>query len=246
MHATLPDLTAATTVTVCAWVFADASGEGGFGTIARVPEAGTEISGYHFGGANAADTLRWSCQRATTIGIWTFPATFSAWHAVAVSYDSALTTNDPVARVDFADVTETETSTPVGVAAGLGSGISIGGNNAGTRTWDGRLAHVQTFNVLLTASEMDAALRRPGSIRRGMKSWHPLYHATYLGDLSGQAGVLTLTGAIATADGPPIAQPPFAGAFGWRGAFTAAAAGGGLRAVFAEPRGVVAGGGVLA
>ncbi len=210
------------TTTLLAWAFADGQGEGSFGTIMRGPEAGLETTSVFLGHQNAADTLRFFRDFSgggSVDGIWTFPATDSQWNAVGVSYDSGATTNDPVARVNFASATVTETSTPVGSAATLATGCCVGSNTATTRTWDGRLAHVQVFNVILTATEMDSALRRPGSIRRGLQLWLPLWSATHVTNQAGGAEVFTAT-ALADADGPPGVAPPFAGAFGWSGAHT--------------------------
>jgi len=67
---------------------------------------------------------------------------------------------------------------------------------------------------------MDAALHRPGSIQRGLVSWWPMWDANYTIDLVNHSFQPTAT-ALASRAGAPC-QPPWAGAFGWQGAFTAA------------------------
>lgn len=213
------------TMTLCAWALADGEGENALGRIFQASEADTTPSPalFHFGGANQ---LKWYYDftgGGSVDGQWTFPATDGQWNAIGVSYDRSSVANDPVARVNFADVTVTETATPVGTAETPATGYCVGNISGQTRTWDGALAHVMFFNVVLSAEEMDQALIRPGSMRRGLVLWLPMWDSSHVEDLSGSALNGTAT-ALATRDGPPITPLLAGSSFGWRGNFTAVAA----------------------
>src|SRR3990167_433681 len=210
------------TLTVVGWIFPDTTGEGGAGTLFITPEGASEGIGTGFWVVRyntTTNTLRVRAGFATTIGTWTFPVTDAAWNAVAISH-SVVAATPPVVRVNFADVTETQVAAGSGARQAVASGYCIGNRSDSTRTWNGAIQHVQFFNVILTAEEMDAALLRPGSIQRGLVSWWPMWDANYTVDLVNHAFQPTAT-ALNPRAGAPCA-PPWAGAFGWRGAFTAA------------------------
>lgn len=208
------------TMTILAWLWADGIGEtnGYILTCDESTGAGT-TSGFNYTHDTVANSLRLRYAFGTTDGIWTFPATDGQWNAVGMSYDRGSDTNDPVARVNFAPATVSNPTPPVGVAPSTLSGYCIGNVTNQTRTWNGAIQHLQFFNVILTAEEMDAALRRPGSIQRGLVSWWPMWDANYAIDLVNHSFQPTAT-SLVTRDGAPC-QPPWAGAFGWPGAFTA-------------------------
>jgi len=199
---TTADLQVTTLSTFCVWALADGQGEGSLGHIIALDEA---VSYMRFRHHNAVDTLALSLITTGDDGIWTFPAPDLQWNAVAVSMDSSSLANDPIARVNFANVTVTETANPT-LATTAPIGYCVGNNTGQLRTWDGMIAHVQIFNVILTAAEMDQSLRRPGSVRRGLKLWLPMYHAGYLGDLSGNAFTGTGTALTNRIGGPPCSQ----------------------------------------
>lgn len=208
-------------MTIAFWAYADGLGEGSVGRIISLPENGA--SSVRFNSSNVME-LRWDWTGGgSTDGNWTWSWTTGAWHATVIRYDKSATTNDPTVRVDFAAATVTETITPSGSAAAGTGGYTIGNIQNQSVTWDGAIEHFQFFNVILTDSEADACMLRPGSIRRGLRAWHRLYHATDLTDVGGVL-VSTLTATSAgTRDGSPHA-PLFAGNyFGWRGNFTASA-----------------------
>lgn len=209
-----------TTWTFCVWLYALGLGEGSFGEIFVWDETGNDV--YEIYHDSVANRLEISARWNVTLGQWEVSTvTDNQWNAVAISYDGGSTANDPLARVNFAAATVTEVGTPTGTLPAAAPGYCVGNKSTQDFTWDGRLQHLQYFNVILTADEMDAALRRPGSIRRGLRLWLPMFHASYVADLSGNAFHGTGT-ALATTDSAPC-QPPWAAAGGWRGAFTAAA-----------------------
>jgi hypothetical protein len=103
--------------------------------------------------------------------------------------------------VDFEDVTPSGsagTGTPV--SASIGYCI---GNIGSTHTWDGRLAQVQVFNRRLSSSEMDSALRSPGSIKNGLRLWLPMTNRGDLNDRSGNEFDGTRTDTETGNDRPP-------------------------------------------
>lgn len=212
------DFSAYTVISVLVWVYADTTGEGALGNVFHFPEdanSGNQGLRYH-----DATNMGWQSDRATTHGQWKFAASTGQWNAVGLSYDNTDVANDPVTRVNFASVTPSRENAPVGAALAPGSGYCVGNNTAQTRTWDGAIAHLQVFNVILTASEMDMGLRRPGSVRRGLTMWLPMYDANHIQDWSGNVNNGTAT-ALTTRDGPPC-QSPYAAWAGWQGAYTIA------------------------
>ena len=183
------------------WTWADGLGEGNFGRIYKGENSDlARPMLYH---SSAAGTLRWEQETDAVVGQWSFAAADGQWNAVGLSYDRTTLTTDPVVRVNFAPVSTTEISTPTGTASTTGAGYVVGNRAGDDRTFDGAIQHVQVFNRILTAREMDAALRRPGSIRNGLKLWLPMYHASYLADHSGSG--FHGTGAnLATRRGAPV------------------------------------------
>jgi hypothetical protein len=71
-----------------------------------------------------------------------------------------------------------------------------------TNTWEGRIAHVQVFNRLLSAAEMEACLKDPGSVRHSLRLWLPMTSAADVNDRSGNSFNAVAT-ALETANGPP-------------------------------------------
>lgn len=195
------------TITVCAWTYANSAGEGNIGRVICFPEAGTASRINH---PAAADTLQWVYDFTTTDGVWTFAATDNQWNAIAVSYDRTSTSNDPTVRVNFTSVTPTEATTPSGTAQVASTGVSIGNRADALATWDGRIQHVQCFNVILNAAEMDMALKRPGSVRRGLFFWAPMFNANYTIEWTNQL-VAPVIVSLATGDSAPC-QAPWSGA----------------------------------
>ncbi len=194
------------TLTICGWVRADGVGEASRGFVVQFPDASADNASPVFYHHSTASVLRFLYDFTTTDGIWSLSATDGQWNAVAISYDRTSTANDPVARVNFSSASVTRTTGPVGTPVSPATGYCIGNSTNQVRTWDGALQHLQFFNVVLTAAEMDAALRAPGSVRRGLVSWWPMWHATYDADLVNTAFQPTATD-LGTRDGAPLAVP---------------------------------------
>jgi hypothetical protein len=186
--------------TMAAWIFRDAVGEAS----PTIFVAGPDGFGFKVRGKSATlGTLQFTAAGFATDGQFDFPASGSVWHPVAVSYDSNLTTNVPVARVDFAPVTVTTVTTPVGAWTAPTVGWAIGNTANTANTWDGAIAFMQVWNRILTAEEMDAALRAPGCILSGLRLFVPMWNLTRLFDLSGLGFHGTHTACLDRA-GPPV------------------------------------------
>jgi hypothetical protein len=83
----------------------------------------------------------------------------------------------------------------------MSNGYCVGNFSNQTHTWDGRIAHVQVFNRILSAAEMDACLRDPGSVKAGLRLWLPMSNAISLPDESGN-GFSGASIALETRGGP--------------------------------------------
>lgn len=210
------------TRTVVGWCYAATTGELGQATFMTCDESSAStLSSFVMRYINSTDVFRYVSNRATD-GHWEWSLPLNQWNALGVSYNNSDVANDPVVRLNFASVTPTETQTPSGAEVAAASGYGIGNNSGASRTWNGRIQHTQFFNVVLTANEMDAALRRPGSIRRGLVSWWPMWDTNHPEDLVNTAFQPTLT-AGANGDGAPCQGLWFGQPAGWMGNFTAAA-----------------------
>lgn len=207
---------AGSTFTITCWALPTGQGEGNFGRIFQAPEldvAGT-THGYFLAHMNAANSLLFACAASPTQGSWVFPITDNAWNAVALSWVGTSITNKPTVRVNFTAVDPSQNV--VGSGAPLfpsEGGYCIGNRTGADRTWAGRIAWQGYHNVALAAREMDQALRRPGSVRRGLVLLRPLRGAGDTADLSGGGRNGTQT-AMATAAGPP-AYPGWAPNSAW-------------------------------
>lgn len=201
LHTTADVLSGSNVFTLCAWIFARGIGGGAGGRIFQFPEDTTEVLLRH---ASATHLLRFEVDFTSAQGGWTFSAVDSVWHAVALSYDGGSTANDPIARLDFANQTVTEATTPAGTFVQPLGGFGLGGRTTNDRAWDGLLAHFMVANVIWTAQEMDAALKNPGCVRRGLR----LHIEDETGfDRSGN-GFHATPSALTFASGPPCMPYP--------------------------------------
>ena len=152
--------------------------------------------------------------------------TSQAWHHIGVTYNRGATTNDPVIYIDGTSVAFTEITAPSGTANTGQNNLRLGEDIGGADDFDGTIAHVAIWNVILAAGEMQALSRgvSPFRIRPGnLVHYLPLYGRSAEQDLRAAGVTYTVTGTTIVA-GPPRVQPPFAGYEGWPGAFTAAGA----------------------
>jgi hypothetical protein len=179
------------------------SGGSGEGVVAALDETAGGVSLQH----GAGSTLELKANFDMSDGEWSFPVAHDKWSAVAVTYDKSSTANDAEARVDFVDVTVTPTS-PTGSLAGINLGYCVGNIAGQTQGWDGRIAHVQIFNRILTTEEKDACLQAPGSVRDGLKLWLPMTNASDIEDRSGNNADGSATQLTTDISGPAITAQP--------------------------------------
>jgi hypothetical protein len=171
----------AAAMTILLWWIAFGQGGGNFGRALQADEAtgGTSANGWGLSHNNSAGSMFFAHVASTTIGNWTFPATDSAWHAIAVTFNRGAIGNKPAARVDFAPVTVTEIQTPAGTFTAPATGYCIGNRSGADRCHNGGMMHVQWHPAILSAADQDKALRYPGSVRTAGAFWWPLLHSSY-------------------------------------------------------------------
>jgi hypothetical protein len=200
-------LAGSSNITVCVWVWAAGLGENNLGTILRLDEDGSAIL---LGHPSSANTLHWVGKFTGGNGEWTFPVTDGTWRPVSVTYNKSNPANDPVARVNFADVTETEVASPnpMGSPQAINTGYCVGNDSTQVRTWNGKIAHLQVFDRILSTTEQDAALQAPGSIRNGLRLWLPMNSATDVNDRSGNGLNGTATTLFTDISGPMVTGQP--------------------------------------
>jgi hypothetical protein len=190
-------------ITVCVWVKANTF----TGSSQRLVFCLSEDAGQlHLNHQTSADTMGWSAL-LTGSATWTFPVKDGAWQAISVVYDRSLSTNDPIVRVNFADVTESNAS-PAGSPGAVPDGYCVGNDSTQSFGWDGQIAHLQVFNRILQPDEQDACLRKPGSVTNGLRLWLPMTHATDIDDRSVNRFHGTATALATGANGPAIFTHP--------------------------------------
>jgi hypothetical protein len=188
-------------ITVCAWTYADGMGEGSLGVVFDIG-AGT----FGFRHDNSANKLNVH-KLGTTTGEWNFAASDNQWNAVAVRLDFSAD-NAPTIRVNFAPVSLTTESSPVGIQGALPVGYLIGNRSNQARTWDGRLAYIQVFNAILSDADCDQTLRVPGSVTTNRRLYVRMLTSTDLTDQSGNGFNASGTSLATGAGGPPIGNFP--------------------------------------
>lgn len=188
--------------TILVWALPDTQGEATFGRLVVMPHTGGG-GAINVGNVNTVGTIQLEFPWTTTNGKWDIPITNAAWNAIAFSYDNSSDVNDPIARVNFASATVTEDTAPVGTAVAPADGYCVGNRSDQARTWDGGIGPLMVHNVILTAEEMDAQLRCPGSIRRGLVLHLNQLNGADRHDLSGNGFHPTATG-LANRNGPPM------------------------------------------
>jgi hypothetical protein len=186
--------------TICAWLYSTGQGEtvGSVGGVAyALDEVGNNIYLYH---PTSGENLTFLAKYATTHNESTFAVPHNVWTPVAISHKYA-SGNTPTIRVNFQSVSPTQVG-PSGNPIAMNSGYCIGNITSQAHTWAGRIAHVQIFNRLLSAAEMDACLKEPGSITHNLRLWLPMTSASDTGDRSGN-GFHGSGTALETANVPP-------------------------------------------
>jgi hypothetical protein len=169
-------------VTVCCWIYPDGVGESSNGYVIVLDELDGSES-FAVSHMSIDNHLLISKKGSSAGGVWAIPISDGMWNAVCVRLDFS-GNNPPTARVNFKKVTPTEIFTPSGIQTQPAEGYCVGNRNAGDRTWDGRIAHMQVFNDILTDGEADAALNSPGSFTTNRRLHLPMDGETDTQDLT--------------------------------------------------------------
>jgi hypothetical protein len=161
-HASADVLNNAKQVTVCCWIYPNGLGEFGNGAVIYLDEQAGNAAFViaHIAGANMLQIEKYP-GAAGQAGSWTIPIIDRTWNAVCVRLDFSAD-NAPTARVNFTAVTVNTDITPIGINDQPATGYCVGNTSAQTRTWDGRIAHVQVFNTILSRRQCGCSIAEPG------------------------------------------------------------------------------------
>lgn len=157
-------------------------------------------SGFVFGfTANGSSLGRWKADADISVG---------AWHHLCVVYDNApFDTEQPVMYVDGSSVAFTETSNPSGTASAGQDTYRIGANiGASGVAFDGSLAELVHYNVLLSANEVAALAGGVSPFRvrpEALKFYVPIYGEAFEPELV-QGIAITVNNAPTQVDHPPV------------------------------------------
>lgn len=144
--------------TICAWIYLDSWGEGGYGRIADKSSAAGAVNGWLFCASNPDQGLRFKRAFSTTAGHWiTNGLTLNAWHHVAVIYDEDDVANDPIFYVNGVVDANTEVTTPVGTAnTDAGQNLYVGSRSGIERGLDGIIGSIIPIPSIKSESEIKA------------------------------------------------------------------------------------------
>lgn len=170
---------------------------------------------YHFyfddNTSGSFQALAFATHRATAPGRWraNYAVALNQWQSFAVTYDNALTANDPLFYRNSVGVAVEEVATPSGGADIAEPQTFYLGNNSGqARTFAGWIGVLAMWNRILHPSEV-ALVHHCGvrKVLRGLQLW---YRGTLLGapaDWTGRGRTLSITGALVDsgADGDRLA-----------------------------------------
>ena len=159
------------------------AGEATIGHVFLLDEVGGTASFSILHGADDTLFISKGAGAMGTGGAWTIPITDGKWNAVCVRLDFS-GNNAPTARVNFKNVTVSQSVAPSGIDDQPPTGYCVGNRHAQDVTWDGRIAHVQVFNDILTDGEADAALNDPGSFTTNRRLHLPMDGETDTEDLT--------------------------------------------------------------
>ena len=194
-------------ITVSNWIHPDGSGES-TGRMVNKSGSSAGSAGWRLV-TDTSITISWIVDYDSTdlalVTNETLPTTrFS--HLVVTWDGSATATN---AHIYIDDVEATYATTTNGVTTrslDASNAVLIGNSSNSTRTVDGRMAHVEIWNRVLTRAEISATHLGPGRVLNGLQQWTLLQGtADPEPDLAGNGNTCTVTAAgTANANGPPV------------------------------------------
>jgi hypothetical protein len=139
-------------VTICAWLYPTGQGQTNVGLGGVAFTLDEAASNFFLGHATSGENMTFVAGYTPTSSVTTFAVPHNAWTPVAIAHKYT-NGSAPTIRANFQNVTPTQTGSTTPNAAG--NGYCIGNFTSQTNTWAGRIAHVQVFNRVLSASEMD-------------------------------------------------------------------------------------------
>lgn len=137
------------------WAYINGSGGGALGRILSSTAAGIGGITMLIDLVGAGTQFRLSGWFSTTTGDFRIAAPSSgSWHHILMTYDASSSSNVPVMYLDGVSQSITTTTSPVGSANGASSTNGIIGNNGGgVRNWDGMIAHLAAWNIILNQGD---------------------------------------------------------------------------------------------
>lgn len=135
----------------------------------------------------------------TTDGKWNVaePST-GTWHHFCVTYDGALTTNNPIFYLDGATPAVTQTVVPAGTLDSVSQTYIIGNTTAGTRVLDGTIAEVAGWNSILSAGNAASLYNSGAGARADSIGVAPLFYFPLCGNASPETEAMGGTAATVT------------------------------------------------
>ena len=173
----LVDITAASNInqifasggTIAAWINLSGWGELGFGRVLDKSDAtATGQGGWSLFISDTDDQIRFAKGFATTRGLWVSPVNsivLSIPQHIAITYNAASTSNDPIIYINGVAVTVTETSTPVGASANDSAiKMRIGSEATLQRSYQGLITDVLAYKRILAAGEIANLASQLGAV----------------------------------------------------------------------------------
>jgi len=131
----------------------------------------------------------------------------NVWHHYAATWNGVVGAPGGAGEMHmYSDFVLDDASAQTGTGTRDDSALNLLARNssAGDRTFDGPIAHVQLFNVVLTLDEIKQAGLVPGSVRRGLIGYWPFGGTSPEPDYSRFGNHGAITGATVSSDNPPI------------------------------------------
>ncbi len=215
-NATIDNLT---TQSWCFWMYVIGAGENNFGYVMSKAAgvAGPRLFTNDSGGSNGLGFGFHSStanrpSRTTDFAMYNL----NQWTFVCGTHDGSVTgANIHIYRSlngtgAMTEVTYSETNNgTVALADNSGSNLFIGDRGDSIRSFNGKLAHYQIFNRVISIKEMEQVRRFPGALTNGLVGFLPFRGQSPEADLSGNNNDGVVTGALVDVD-PPGVYPPLA------------------------------------
>jgi hypothetical protein len=185
--------------TICAWIAPDDAGQQSNGRI--IDKGGGNLSsGWTFLTDGSQQLVLYvnGGSGGNALGSGSGDVNYGVWQHVAVAYGT-----DGSAHF-YTDGTDAGTDTGGSSPTANTQAVWIGARaNDSNREFDGKMAHIQLFDVELTQAEIATLMYRPGAIPRGLVAWWPIVGSSTEPDWGGGGYNSTSISGTTVADGPP-------------------------------------------